>query len=48
VADALSMVELLVAAAKQMPEYGRLIGRLPLRLGAMLREAKPKLRKTAS
>lgn len=48
VADALSMVELLAAAARQIPRYAKLIGKLPKRLQTMLREAKPKLRKTAS
>jgi endoglucanase len=47
VADALSMVELLSTAAKEMPEYSRLIGKLPRRLKEMLRDAKPRLRKTA-
>ena len=45
-ADALSMVELLATAAVRMPEYGELIGKLPRRLQAMLRGAKPMLRKT--
>lgn len=48
VADALSMVELLATAARQMPQFAKLIGKLPQRLNAMLREAKPRLRKTAS
>lgn len=48
VTDALSMVDLLAAAAKQMPQYAKLIDKLPRRLQSMLREAKPKLRKTAS
>jgi endoglucanase len=46
-ADALSMVELLAAAAKQMSQLPGLIGKLPRRLQAMLREARPKLLKTA-
>ncbi|HLX71077.1 MAG TPA: M20/M25/M40 family metallo-hydrolase, partial [Verrucomicrobiae bacterium] len=36
VADALSMVELLAAAAGQMPQYAKLIGKLPRRLQTML------------
>ena len=47
VTDALSMVELLAGAAVQMPNYAQLIGKLPQRLKTMLREAQPKLRKTA-
>ncbi len=46
--DALSMVELLAGAARQMPRYAQLIGKLPQRLKTMLREAQPKLRKTAA
>lgn len=46
-ADALNMVNLLVAAAKQMPQYSKLIGKLPKRLRSMLRQAEPKLRRTA-
>jgi hypothetical protein len=46
--DALSMVELLAESAKQMPQLPKLIGKLPKRLGTMLREAKPKLLKTAT
>lgn len=48
VADALSMVELLAGAAEQMPQYAELIGKLPRRLQAMLRDAQPRLRKTAA
>lgn len=48
IADALSMVNLLAAAARQMPQYLKLIARLPQHLHAMLREAAPKLKKTAS
>jgi putative aminopeptidase FrvX len=48
VADALSMVELLGAAAKQMPQLPKLIGKLPKRLQTMLREAQSRLRKTAA
>jgi endoglucanase len=47
VADALSMVELLAAAAKEMPRYSQLIGKLPKRLRAMVRDAEPRLKKTA-
>lgn len=46
VSDAVSMVELLAAAAKQMPRYERLVGGLPQRLRRMLRKAEPRLRKT--
>jgi putative aminopeptidase FrvX len=38
--DAASMVELLVSAAKQMPNYSKLVGRLHKRLDNLLREAK--------
>jgi endoglucanase len=48
VADALSMVELLATAAKEMPQYSEWVGKLPVRLRKMLREAKPRLRKTAT
>ncbi|HEY2084336.1 MAG TPA: M20/M25/M40 family metallo-hydrolase [Verrucomicrobiae bacterium] len=47
VADALGMVSLLAAAAKEMPRYSQLIGKLPQRLKAMVREAEPRLKKTA-
>jgi endoglucanase len=46
--DALGMVELLTTVAKQMPRYAALIGKLPKRLNALLREARPRLRKTAA
>ena len=46
--DALSMVELLTAAAKLMPQLPKLIGKLPKRLQTMLREAQPRLLKTAA
>ena len=46
--DALSMVELLAAAAKQMPQLPKLIGKLPKRLRTMLRQAQPRLLKTAA
>jgi hypothetical protein len=48
VADALGMVELLTTAARQMPQLPKLIGKLPKRLQTMLREAQPRLRKTAA
>jgi endoglucanase len=47
VADACSMVELLVATARQMPQYGRFVSKLPKRLHQLLRQALPRLRKTA-
>lgn len=47
-ADACGMVELLVSAAEQMPNYEGLVEKLPKRLRKMLREAQPKLRRTAS
>jgi putative aminopeptidase FrvX len=47
ISDALNMVELLRTAAEQMPRYWQLIGKLPKRLQAMLREAQAKLSKTA-
>jgi endoglucanase len=46
IADACNMVELLVEAARQMPGYTRLIGKLPQRLRKLLKEAQPKLRNT--
>jgi putative aminopeptidase FrvX len=46
--DALSMVKLIADAAKKLPRYSQLIGQLPQRLKKMLRDAKPRLRKTAS
>jgi putative aminopeptidase FrvX len=42
--DAGGMVELLVAAARQMANYPRLTGKLPVRLHKLLREARKKLR----
>ena len=44
--DAASMVELLVSAARQMPNYPKLVGRLHKRLDNLLREARqrPKLK----
>jgi putative aminopeptidase FrvX len=47
VADACGMVDLLVAAAKQMPNFKTLIGKLPKRLREMRREAEMRLIKTA-
>ena len=47
VGDALSMVELLTAAAKEIQQYDSLVARLPQRLRTMLRKAEPRLRKTA-
>ena len=47
VTDVLSMVELLAAAAKQMPQLPKLIAKLPKRLQTMLREAQPRLLRTA-
>jgi putative aminopeptidase FrvX len=46
--DALSMVELLATAARQMPRLPKLIGKLPKRLQTMLREAQPRLLRTAA
>jgi endoglucanase len=46
-ADALSMVELLASAAIKLPQFSQLIGKLPQRLRKMLRDAEPRLRKTA-
>jgi endoglucanase len=42
-ADACAMADLLADAARRMPEYARLTGRLPARLRELLREAKHKL-----
>jgi putative aminopeptidase FrvX len=47
VADACGMVDLLVAAAKQMPNFKSLVGKLPKRLRQMRREAEARLIKTA-
>ncbi len=47
IADSLSMVELLRAAAIQMPGYAKLVKRLPRQLQAMLRDARFRLRKSA-
>jgi len=47
VADACSMVELLTTAAEQMPNWQRLVSRLPQRLHRFLRAARTDLRKTA-
>jgi len=48
VTDACGMVDLLVAAAKQMPNFKTLIGKLPKRLREMRRECEARLLKTAS
>jgi len=42
-ADACAMVDLLADAARRMPDYARLTGRLPARLRQLLREAKHNL-----
>jgi putative aminopeptidase FrvX len=42
--DACGMVELLVAVARQMPNYHRWTGRLPARLATLLREGRRRLR----
>jgi putative aminopeptidase FrvX len=47
VADACGMVELLVAAAKQMPNFSKLIGKLPMRLREMRREGELRLLRSA-
>jgi endoglucanase len=47
VADACGMVELLVGAAKRMPEFKMLVGKLPKRLRQMRREAESRLLRTA-
>jgi endoglucanase len=47
VTDACGMVELLVAAARYMPQYSRLVDKLPKRLDQLLAEAQSKLRQTA-
>jgi len=44
-ADACSMVALLVEAAKRMRDFSKLTGKLPRRLGALLKEAKRNLRR---
>jgi endoglucanase len=44
VADACGMVELLVAAARQMPAFSRAVAELPLRLDGLLRQARRRLR----
>jgi endoglucanase len=43
-ADAVGMVRLLAEAARRMPEFSRLAGRLPTRLGRLLTEARRRLR----
>jgi len=47
VADACGMVELLVSAAKQMPDFKALVNKLPKRLRQMRREAESRLLNTA-
>jgi endoglucanase len=47
VADACGMVDLLVAAAKQLPNFAMLVGKLPKRLKEMRREAEARLIRTA-
>jgi putative aminopeptidase FrvX len=47
VADACGMVDLLVSAAKQMPNFKSLVGKLPERLRQMRRESEARLLKTA-
>jgi putative aminopeptidase FrvX len=47
VADACGMVDLLIAAAKQMPNFKTLISKLPKRLRKMRHEAEVRLLKTA-
>jgi hypothetical protein len=47
VQDACSMVELLVEAARLMPQYTALVGKLPRRLGNLLREARRDLRRSS-
>ena len=44
-ADACSMVELLVEGAKRMRDFSKLTGKLPRRLGQLLEEAKRNLRR---
>lgn len=43
-ADAVGMARVLAEAARRMPEYPRLAGRLPARLGRLLAEARRRLR----
>jgi hypothetical protein len=45
--DTRAMVDLLIEAARQMPKYSQLVGKLPKRLNQMLRQAQKKLRATA-
>jgi endoglucanase len=47
VADACSMVDLLVEAAKSMPRFGKIVQKLPLRLEKLRREAVKRLKETA-
>ena len=48
IADACGMVDLLVAAARQMGQYQQLAGKLSRRLDQSGRQAQPRLRQTAS
>jgi len=48
VGDTCGMVDLLVSAARRMPDYPALAGRLPKRLATLLREARPELRASAA
>jgi endoglucanase len=47
IADACGMVDLLIAAAKEMPNFGALVAKLPKRLRQMRREAEARLQRTA-
>jgi len=48
VADCCALVDLLASAARRMPDYEALTGRLPKRLAELLRAACPELRASAS
>jgi putative aminopeptidase FrvX len=48
VADACTMVDLLVAAAKAMPRYAQLTGKLPQRLSKLLRQGEARLRRSTN
>ncbi len=48
VSDVSDMVQLLVAAARQMPAYSKLVGKLRVRLRRMCRKAQSELRRTVS
>lgn len=47
ITDACGMVDLLTSAAKQMPNFATLVGKLPKRLRQMRRESEARLLKTA-